>query len=214
MQEELSNIKQIGNNKYFSMETEDGKTLLVDSRIRHFSKLLHHIIEDYQVGSDISKLRGVISEDIKVITDFCDAIDYNYNLQILPRPLPLDFIPNLNDMLEAHPKLKLYYSKLNSFSIYNHARIADFFDVNLLEDILYLKLHEAFSSRESIESFFKEECEENNTNINKVTSINKERENFLKDKYMIYCEKYISQLSDEDVEKYLVKELENKIING
>jgi hypothetical protein len=214
MQDNSTNTKDTEIIKYISIETEDVKSFKVDSRIRYFSKLLNNIIEDYQEDSDISKLNGVLSGDLEVIADFCESIDYNYNLQILPKPLPLDYTSHLTQILQANPKLKIYYSKLDSKTVFNYAKIADFFDVKLLEDILYLKLHDTFSSPENIEFFFREECEENKIKINQMTTITKDRKNFLRDKYMIYCEKYISQLSDEDVEKYLEKELENKIING
>ena len=209
-----THTKETESLKYFSIETEDVKSFQVDSRIRYFSKLMNNIIEDYQEDSDISKLNGVSSSDLKVIADFCEAIDYDHTIQIIPKPLPLDYTSHLTEILQANQKFKIYYSKLDSIAVFNYAVIADFFDVKLLEDMLYLKLHDTFSSRENIEKFFKEESEKNNIEMNQMTTISKDRENFLRDKYMIYCDKYISQLSEDEIENFLEKELENKIMNG
>lgn len=207
------NSNNLNDNQQYTFETDDLKSVTVDSRIKNFSKLFNHIIQDYEINSSKSKLKGVNSDDIQEIINFCKAIDFNHDIKIFSKPLKLNYKDDLNYLFDSYPNLNSFYTNLNSNNIFKLAKIADFFDVHLLEDLLYLKLHEIFSTKENIENFFKEECEENNTDIKNYTVLNKEREKYLRDKYMIYIDKYISQLSDEEVDIFLQKELENKTIN-
>lgn len=188
---------------HYTFQTEDQNFHQIDPRIKNFSKLFNHIIQDYEIQLNKSKLNGIKSKEIQLLTEFCEILNYDSNILNLPKPLPLDYLGTFYEILERNTNFKIFYSNLNSKNISEYAKIADFFDVNLLEDILYLKLHEIFSSKLKIEEFFKEECEERNLKIENFTSITNEREKDLRDKYMIYCDKYISQLSDEEIESIL-----------
>jgi hypothetical protein len=201
---EKENTKYINESvHHYTFQTEDQKFHQIDTRIKNLSKLFNHIIQDFEIQLNKSKLNGVNSREIQLLTEFCEILNYDSNILNLPKTLPLDYLGTFYEILEMNSKLKFFYSNLNSKNISEYAKIADFFDVNLLEDILYLKLHEIFSSKENIEKFFKVELEEKNLKIENFTNITNEREKYLRDKYMIYCDKYIAQLSDEEIENIL-----------
>jgi hypothetical protein len=187
--------------------TDDGLSVNIDSRIQNFSKLFSHIIADYTIDPNNTKpLININSKDLDKIINFIEIIDYDedYIKNNLTKPFGMVGINNLkNNLFNSKPKLEEFFNNLNSKNISDYAKIADFFDIHQMEDILYLKLYEVFTNEENITSFFKEECD----NIEDHMKINLTRQKYLREKYMIYCDKYVNSISDSEINFMLEKEL-------
>ncbi len=192
----------------FSFITADGVTFNIDRRIIKFSKLFDNILQDYELENNGRVLENIYHKDLLLLNTFAQSINYDHTHINLRKPFALNDMDSIKTSLFKSTegiKIEQFYNNLNSLNIVDYDRVADFFDVRQLEDLIYLKLHEIFTSKENIETFFKDELKGKEN----VLSISHEKEKMLKNNYMIYCEKYVSNLTDDEVSLLLDKELIN-----
>jgi hypothetical protein len=188
--------------KTFSFTTEDGVKFEVNKKIKLFSKLFHNLLQDYGDDSKDKKLENIFSKDISLLLKFLEIIKYDENTLKIEKPFILNQLDEVkNNLFNNYPEFKTFYENLNSLTIIEYTKVADFYDVPQLEDLINLKFYEVFSSNENIILFFgKEKINDNNL------LIDEEREKYLRDKYIIYSEKQLENLGDEQVEAMLKKE--------
>ena len=174
-----------------SLKTEDNIEIIVDKRIELISKLFETLIQNYNIEKEdsIYKLK---SNDVKKLINFCEIINY--------KPIKFEkpfckfdietYKKSLND------KTIEFYNSLDSNKLYEYALISDFFEVESIDELIYLKLYEIYQNKDSIINYFKDENKEIVNNLD----INEKREKFLYDKYKFYIKNQLEKLSDEDLD--------------
>jgi hypothetical protein len=189
----------------FYFTTQDKADFAIDKRIKNFSKVFEHLIEDYNnlENNRPYDLPNIFKNDIILLLNFVEILNYDHDYIKLIKPFCLKPIDEVKkDLFEKNDKLKDFYDNLFSENIISYAEMADFLDVSQLEDLLYLKLGDVFSSENNIKNFFGSQL-----NGSEVTNISKDKKKILKDKYFMYCERFVKQLTDSEVEEILLREL-------
>jgi len=189
----------------FSIKTFEGEQIEIDKRIGNISKLFKHLIEEYKNEVSTSNLKNIHKKDVILLVDFGKIINFNTDNIVILKPYDLHKLENIKKSIFTYNlELENFYNNLNSELVCDYAKISDFYDVPLLEEIIYLKIYEVFQSTNNINEFFKGDLKDYQIELSN------ERIEYLKGKYMIYCEKYVNNLSDEEVEKILKLEFNNK----
>jgi hypothetical protein len=194
-------------NEKFYFTTEDQANFAIDKRIKNFSKVFEHLIEDYSYleHNKPYDLPKIFKNDILLLLNFVEILNYDHEIVKIKKPFyikPLEQIKQ--ELFDKNINLKVFYENLNSDNLNAYAHIADFLDVGQLEDFLYLKLVEVFSSEDSIIAFFGTQIKQND-----ILKISEEKKKYLKDRYLLYSERYVKQLTDSEVDEILQRELNN-----
>jgi hypothetical protein len=191
-------------NDTFIFTCEDGVIFKVNQKIKLFSKLFHNLIQDYSSDTKGKKLENIFSKDIHLLLNFLLIIKYDENTINFKKSISTSHIDEVkNHLLNNNPEFKTFYEDLNSSNIIEYIKLADFYDVPQLENIINFKLFEVFSSKENIKLFFEKEKVNDSDLI-----LDEEREKYLRDKYLNYVEREIEILSDNEVEQLLERELQ------
>ena len=94
-------------------------------------------------------------------------------------------------------KTKIFYNNiLNENSINDYIRLADFYDVLELEEIIYLKLYELYGNKDKI---IVSELLKKQNNLKERIEINQERLKFLRLKYSYYIDQQLNELNEKDI---------------
>ncbi len=180
----------------FTLTTEDNVEIKVDNNIAKISKLFETLLHNYKIKQEQS-IQNLKSNDIKKLIDFCEKCNYT--------PIRFDK-PLWSIEIEKH-KEKLnnnileFYNNLDSNKIYEYSLISDFYEVDSIDELIYLKLYEVFQNDNSIVNYFQNE----NNDIKNHLVIDDDRKKYLYDKYKFYIKRQLYQLSDDDINKFCNK---------
>ena len=180
----------------FTLKTEDNVEIKVDNNIAKISKLFETLLHNYKIKQEQS-IQNLKSNDIKKLIDFCEKCNYT--------PIRFDK-PLWSIEIEKH-KEKLnnnileFYNNLDSNKIYEYSLISDFYEVDSIDELIYLKLYEVFQNDNSIVNYFQNE----NNDIKNHLVIDDDRKKYLYDKYKFYIKRQLYQLSDDDINKFCNK---------
>lgn len=172
--------------------TEDNVEMTLNRKIGEMSKLFETLLENYSFSGSKEKLASIQSKDLKLLIEFCEMCNYsNFSLN---KPL---WVHDVNYHLEGlKEKVKnFYYEKLTNDEIIIYSKIADYFSVPALEELIVLKLFEVFSSQEKIINFFKNEY----NFTDKDFILDENRKQFLKEKYDFYINKQIEKMDEDEI---------------
>ena len=182
----------------FEIITEDNIEMTIDKRISNMSGLFATLMENYNFDNKKEKISSIRSTDLKLLIDFCEKCNYiNFTFS---KPL---WIHNVSYYLEGlKEKVKLFYKEqLSNEGIVVYSKIADYFSVNALEELITLKLSEIFSSQEKIKNFFKTEKKFEDKDF----ELSDEREKYLMEKYEYYINKQIESLNEDEINNLCFK---------
>jgi hypothetical protein len=180
----------------FTLTTEDNVEIKVDNNIAKISKLFETLLHNYKIKQEQS-IQNLKSNDIKKLIDFCEKCNYT--------PIRFDK-PLWSIEIEKH-KEKLnnnileFYNNLDSNKIYEYSLISDFYEVDSIDELIYLKLYEVFQNDDSIKNYFEKE----NNDIKNNLVIDDNRKKYLYDKYKFYIQKQLNELSDDDINNFCNK---------
>jgi hypothetical protein len=177
------------------IQTSDNKIFTVNVKISNIVDLIKNLTEDYSM-EQIIKLDKIDSTGFQKVLDFCKLI--NYEKLSLPKP----FL-NVEKIKREHLSQAVinFYSSLTSKQTSEYLELSDFLNIPSLEDLLLLKLIEIFQKESKVIEFFEKE----DPNIAEKIKITKEDEERIREKYIIYCEKYVESLTDEQIEELLLE---------
>lgn len=182
----------------FEIITEDNVEMSLDKKIANMSGLFGTLMENYNFDNKKEKIASIRSTDLKLLVDFCEKCNYqNFTFN---KPL---WIHEVGYYLEGlKEKVKMFYKEqLTNEGIVVYSKIADYFSVNALEELITLKLYEVFSSQENIKNFFKHEKKFNEKDF----EISNEREKFLMEKYEYYINKQIESIDEDEINNLCFK---------
>ena len=180
----------------FTLKTEDNVEIKVNNNIEKISKLFETLVENYKIKQEQS-IKNINSNEVKKLIDFCEKCNYT--------PIRFDK-PLWSIEIEKH-KEKLnnnileFYNNLDSNKIYEYSLISDFYEVDSIDELIYLKLYEVFQNDDSIKNYFEKE----NNDIKNNLVIDDNRKKYLYDKYKFYIKRQLYQLSDDDINKFCNK---------
>ena len=182
----------ISTDKYIEIKTDDGKQLKLPLEIQNFSTLFKDLIQNYEINKD-EKINNIKSNDVKKLIDFCESIEYKRIK--FDKPYWMYSIEHqTNKMCQ---KTKIFYNNiLNENSINDYIRLADFYDVLELEEIIYLKLYELYGNKDKI---IVSELLKKQNNLKERIEINQERLKFLRLKYSYYIDQQLNELNEKDI---------------
>ncbi len=174
----------------FTLKTEDNIEIKVDNNIEKISKLFETLLHNFKIKKEQS-IQNLNSKDIKKLIDFCELCNYT--------PIKFDK-PLWSIEIEIHKKklndkLLEFYNNLDSNKILEYSLISDFYEVDTIDELIYLKLYEVFQSDDSIINYFQNE----NNDIKNHLVIDDNRKKYLYNKYKFYIQKQLNEFSDEEI---------------
>ena len=187
-------------NNNFYLTTEDGKKILLNKKISLMSELIKNLIENYDFDNNNEPIKKIKSNEIEILNDFCEIC--NYNSIKFEKPFWLHSIDYYKNLL--NDKLKNFYENLTSQKIFTYYLISDYYQVDSIEEIIYLKLYEVFSNEESIKKFFEKEQKFDE----EIFNINLNIKNELEQNYMKIIKNQLNSLNQNDIDY-----LSNKYFN-
>jgi len=147
-------MKDNNNNNTFNITTEDGKKITLNKKISLMSELIKNLIENYDFENDNNEpIKKIKSNEIEILKEFCEIC--NYNPIKFEKPFWLHTIDYYKNQL--NDKLKVFYENLTSQKLVTYYIISDYYQVDSIEEIIYLKLYEIFLNEKDIKKYFEKE---------------------------------------------------------
>ena len=184
-------------NDYFYLTTEDGKKMLLNKKISLMSELIKNLIENYDFDNNNEPIKKIKSNEIEILNDFCEIC--NYNQIKFEKPFFLHSIDYYKNLL--NDKLKIFYDNLTSQKIVTYYVISDYYQVDSIEEIIYLKLYEVFSDEKLIKKFFEKEQKFDEEVFNMNANIKTE----LEKNYMKIVKNQLNSLNQNDIDDLCYK---------
>ena len=179
-------------NNNFYLTTEDGKKILLNKKISLMSELIKNLIENYDFDDNNEPIKKIKSNEIEILNDFCEIC--NYNSIKFEKPFWLHSIDYYKNLL--NDKLKNFYENLTSQKIFTYYLISDYYQVDSIEEIIYLKLYEVFSNEELIKKFFEKEQKFDE----EIFNINLNIKNELEQNYMKIIKNQLNSLNQNEID--------------
>jgi hypothetical protein len=193
----MNNNNNNNNNENFTITTEDGIKITLNKKISLFSELLKNLIENYDFNNNNEPIKKINSNDIKILNEFCEICDFE----------PIQFEkPFWKFSIDFHKKklnknnnnkLKNFYENLTSNKLKKYYKISDYYQVNSIEEIIYLKLYEVFLNENNIKKYFENEQK----NFDEIFNINNEIKEKIEKNYMNIIENQLDSLNEEEINK-------------
>lgn len=133
------------------IKTNDQIISVIDENIVPFIGLLNDIREDFDSMETVNLSQISQSDLLKVISFINDLEFEHFEIR---RPF-YNYKVIVDEKINSKQKLRNFFEQLTIENIIEYFRISDFLNVPSLENILYLKLAEIFSSKTNISNYFK-----------------------------------------------------------
>ena len=147
--------------------TEDEKVMKVDEKITNISELFNTLHENYETQIE-KPLAGIRENDMNLLIDFCEAIDYTpikFNKPLWKKP----FQSHYDEVIGKNAKIEKFYKELTYDKMMKYFKICYFYDSKALKEFLYFKLYDVFNDKEKFKEYFKDENKENLEQILKIS---------------------------------------------
>lgn len=179
---------------FIQIKTEDNIQMTINKDIRLMSQLFDDLISNYDIrNASDETMKGIYSNDLKMLIDFCEKCNYK------PIELSKQFWKySVSDQLSSlNESIQKFYSALSIKEMCDYLKICDFYTVPFLEEIIYLKLYDIFTSKQGgIDDYFSLQCKDL-FQMDIKTEIN------LHQKYSKYCQiQEINEMNDDELNAY------------
>ena len=177
----------------FDITTEDGKKITLNKKISLMSELLKNLTENYDFENDNNEpIKKIKSNEIEILKEFCEMC--NYNPIKFEKPFWLHSIDYYKNQLNE--KLKVFYENLTSQKLVTFYVISDYYQVDSIEEIIYLKLYEIFLNENDIKKYFEKEQKFED----EIFNINSDTKTEIEKNYMKIIKNQLDSLNNSEID--------------
>ena len=172
----------------------------VDEKITNISELFNTLHSNYETQMG-KPLTGIRENDMNLLIDFCEAINYTpikFNTPLWKKPFQIHY----QEIIGKNEQLEKFYKELTCDKMLKYFKICYFYESKALQEFLYFKLFDVFNDKEKFKEYFKDEDKDI---LEQILKINDEKKNYLYNEYKDFIEKQINVFSSEEIDNYLLQ---------